>query len=133
MTGASNDPHDRRGVTAGWASTNRLPAGVVSRMGDWQRDALLAALKKTPPPEPTTRRHADGNKDKELLAMKERIVQLEAASKRAAAVSRERSQSRGRGGRVESRRAPSAGSSKAGGFVTVGKKRSRWPRRTQSG
>ena len=32
MIGASGDAHDRRGVTAGWASTNRLPAGVVNAL-----------------------------------------------------------------------------------------------------
>ena len=108
-------------MTAGWASTNGLPpiyvdkltAGTLpskhfrlvkeaeraskhnknGRMSERQRSELLAALKKLPPIEPSTRRLAE-DKDKKILALQEEIAKLKTENKRAAARARTPSASR---------------------------------------
>ena len=128
-----DDPHDRHGVTAGWASANQLPGSYVNllhagtlpgpqfrlvkdaeraakkerqdgRMGARQRDALVAALKKAPPPEPTRSTRNDSVKDKKIQALEMKVQALEKGAKtraRAPSVSRGRAGSRGRGRRDE--------------------------------
>ena len=128
-----DDPHDRHGVTAGWASANRLPGNYVDRlhagtlpgpqfrlvkdaeraahkerkdgmMGARQRDALIAALKKAPPPEPTRSTRNDSVKDMKIQALEKKVQALEKSVKtraRTPSVSRGRSGSRGYGKRDE--------------------------------
>ena len=128
-----DDPHDRHGVTAGWASANQLPGNYVNllhagtlpgpqfrlvkdaeraarkerldgRMGARQRDALVAALKKAPPPEPTRSTRNDSVKDKKIQALEMKVQALEKCAKtraRAPLVSRGRAGSRSRGRRDE--------------------------------
>ena len=89
-----NDPYDRRGLTAAWASANRLPKSCVNQlvagtlpgpqfrmvkeaeraakaasrdglMDSRKREALVANIKKAPPAEPTRSARVAGHKGME--------------------------------------------------------------------